>query len=490
MAHSDEPIVPGAHGNSDDHERKIRLRPRKPKVGSNRQALPYGLRTVLRLARAAKRRINGKRSASGSTKLRVGRRQFNQRCSIRVTYSSNGARGLWAAHGRYIARETATGLDASGFSPSEVGIDVSAKLRQWQSENDERLWKIIISPEFGHRLDLEKLARETLAAMEKDLGTKLEWVAVCHFNTDHPHVHVALRGRGEDGSALRLSPDYVRRGIRSHAEEGCTRQIGYRTDKDAANAEEREIHQARFTSLDRIILANAPADLGNLPQFGVSQKEIPSDDWFTKLRAQHLRARLSALQDMGLATQTDSDTWNVRSDFESVLRAMQRTGDRQKILARHGRMLSDPRLPLHACPKNFREIEGRVLGNGEDDAARHYILIEGTDAKVHFLYYSPEMEAARASGKLKANAFVRLRRRFLNGRPTTEIEDFGDAEKTLSDKSLLAAGAQRCLELRGIPPEEEGWSGWLGRYQSALRHAAQEIEVQTPKKRRDLGRER
>ena len=30
--------------------------------------------------------------------------------------------------------------------------------------------------------------------MESDLGTRLEWVATAHYNTEHPHVHVALRG--------------------------------------------------------------------------------------------------------------------------------------------------------------------------------------------------------------------------------------------------------------------------------------------------------
>jgi type IV secretory pathway VirD2 relaxase len=87
---------------------------------------------------------------------------------------------------------------------------------------------MIISPEFGERIDLNQLTRELMSRMENDLGTRLEWVAVPHFNTEHPHVHVALRGTKADGSPLDLEREYIRNGIRSIAEDLCTRQIGHR----------------------------------------------------------------------------------------------------------------------------------------------------------------------------------------------------------------------------------------------------------------------
>ena len=74
-------------------------------------------------------------------------------------------------------------------------------LEKWQHEGDPRLWKLIISPEFGKRVDLNQLTLDVMTRMEKDLGTRLEWVAVAHFNTEHPHVHVALRGIRDDKSA-------------------------------------------------------------------------------------------------------------------------------------------------------------------------------------------------------------------------------------------------------------------------------------------------
>ena len=74
-----------------------------------------------------------------------------------------------------------------------------------------------------------------MSEMETDLGTPLEWIASAHYNTEHPHVHIALRGVGAEGHPVRLSRDYVRGGIREIAENLCTRQLGYRTEFDAAD---------------------------------------------------------------------------------------------------------------------------------------------------------------------------------------------------------------------------------------------------------------
>src|SRR5262245_45628360 len=93
----------------------------------------------------------------------------------------------------------------------------------------------IISPEFGERLDPQRHTRELLSGMETDLGVDLEWLAVAHFNTGHPHVHIALRGR-TDTRPLRLQRDYIKAGIRKHAEELTTEQLGFRTELDATRS--------------------------------------------------------------------------------------------------------------------------------------------------------------------------------------------------------------------------------------------------------------
>jgi hypothetical protein len=80
------------------------------------------------------------------------------------------------------------------FNQESAGIDIARQLENWQGTSDERLWKMIVSPGFGDRIDLSRLTLDLVRQMEKDLGTELQWVAVEPHNTEHPHVHVVVRG--------------------------------------------------------------------------------------------------------------------------------------------------------------------------------------------------------------------------------------------------------------------------------------------------------
>ena len=376
-------------------------------------------------------------------------------------------RGQWRAHGRYLARESATTEPAAaGFDRSESGIDVAARLDAWQAARDARIWKVIISPEFGERVDLPRLTRDLMERVEKDLGTPLEWVAVAHFNTEHPHVHVALRGVGQDGQEVRLPREFVRNGIRSIAEDLCTRQLGHRTDMDAAEAERREVREKRFTSLDRIILRRS------VPSVGSNTVSISMDG------RPHLIARLSVLEDMGLARASGAGEWEIRPDLESVLRSMQRVADRQRTLRAHGVPMSDERLSIEV--HDFRRtplVEGRILVHGEDEqSGRGYLMLEGVDARVHYIEYTPEIEDARARGELRPNAFARLRR--IGG--AVEIEDLGDAEVLLKNGDYFANKSHEMVRKPSLSAKTPV-CGWLGRYQRALQQAATELqERQTP----------
>jgi len=293
-----------------DDERKVRLRPPKPrKARSERAVWASGFRLLMHYARSSRKGRN-RRASSGK---RGNRCPYHQRCAVRVTYLSNKTHGQWKAHGRYLARESAT---RAGF------VDISARLDEWQKANDERLWKLIISPEFGDRVDLKRLTRDLIERMEKDLGTALEWAAVEHYNTEHPHVHVVVRGLRADGTALRMSRDYIQHGVRSISEHLCTCQLGYRTELDAMESERREITETRFTSLDRRIMREArnPSE-----DFEVVRNPTkPGLSEMARSRTKHEASRLAVLQRMGLAESKGGASWLVHRDFEQVLRAMQR----------------------------------------------------------------------------------------------------------------------------------------------------------------------
>jgi len=324
---------------SKSEERDFRLRPRKPPIPrqtDERLAWAAAFRTIVHFAHSSRAlRIGGRSPAWKTTAV-----PSHQRCAIRVTYARNVVKGHWRAHGRYITRESAAAGSpaATGFDQKQHGIDVPSTLERWQAAKDTRLWKIIVSPEFGERLDLTRLTRDLVGRMEKDLHTQLEWVAVVHFNTEHPHVHVALRGVGRNGEEIHLARDYVKAGMRCIAEDLCTRQLGHRTEMDAIEAERREIREKRFTSLDRMILRKATPGIDEpystiILQATDRRAGRGGSSW---MRQQHIISRLVVPEEMGLARSSEAGAWSLHPNLEVVLRAMQRTADRQKTLRRSG----------------------------------------------------------------------------------------------------------------------------------------------------------
>jgi hypothetical protein len=289
-----------------------------------------------------------------------------------------------------------------------------------------------------------------------------------------------VRGIGSDRGSLRLSRDYVQHGIRSVAEDLCTRQLGYRTELDTLESDRREITEKRFTSIDRRFLRDASdvrLDLGP-HYFSVVRNLVQADlSESARVRARHEAARLAVLERMGLAESTGSSVWRVRRDFSQVLRAMQRATDRQRTLTAHGAVMSDERLPIEVLDMvQMRSVEGRVLVHGQDElTGRNYLMLEGIDAKVYFVNYTREMEEARSRGELQTNSFVRLRRLPMDRGTVLDVKDLGEAEKLLGNSAHLRKTAQALLQ-RGIMPSEDGWGGWLGRFQTALCEAAFEIE--------------
>jgi len=232
---------------------------------------------------------------------------------------------------------------------------------------------------------------------------------------------------------------------------------------DAAEAERREIDAHRYTSLDRIISrennpVRAPGVHRDTAHFMISRS--PGDhglQGFPKIQEQHVAARLVTLEKMGLAEPIGANSWLVRRDFESVLRAMQLVHDRQKMLAAYGALLSDERLQLVVTDlRKLKSLEGRVVLHGEEEAGREagqaYLLLEGTDARLHHVYYTPEIHRARSQGKLPINSFIRLRRIFNeNLRPELAIDDWGDCEKLLRGQRYFQDAPRRRLSESTVP---------------------------------------
>ena len=156
---------------SEEREREFHLRPTKRRPTAPDEAKIWSI--------AFKRVMHMARMSSGRPGTHAPRRAtpaYKQRCAIRVTYSATKTAGQWKAHGRYIAREGATHeqeRSREGFGPLLDGVAIEGTLHQWQMAGDPRLFKLIISPEFGDRVNLKKFTRDLMAEMQRDLGTRL-----------------------------------------------------------------------------------------------------------------------------------------------------------------------------------------------------------------------------------------------------------------------------------------------------------------------------
>jgi hypothetical protein len=82
---------------------------------------------------------------------------------------------------------------------------------------------------------------------------------------------------------------------------------------------------------------------------------------------------------------------------------------------------------------------------------------------------------------------VRLRKVYSEGHPLINIDELGDSESILRNKAYLRETAQQLIR-RGMVPQEEGWNGWLGRYQKAVAEAA--IPPERPRPAKETGRDK
>jgi type IV secretory pathway VirD2 relaxase len=284
-------------------------------------------------------------------------------------------------HLRYIERE---GVDRQGgagqaYGPTTDVADLDAF--QARSANDRHQFRFIVSPEDAEQLDdLRTYTRHLMARMEADFGTRLEWVAVDHWNTDNPHTHIVLRGKDDTGKDLIIASDSIAEGMRWRASELATEWLGPRTELEIQRAGQREVDQERWTGLDRILQREAVD--------GLVRPETLAEPRLQRQR-QMLIGRLQSLQRMGLATEQQPGIWVIHAEAESTLRAMGERGDiirtMQRAMGNRGRELAVFQ------PGEGRATVGRVVSKGLADELydKGYLVIDGLDGKAHYVALPP-----------------------------------------------------------------------------------------------------
>ncbi len=301
-----------------------------------------------------------------------------------VNLSKAGPRST-ISHLRYIERE---GVDRQGgpghaYGPTTDAADTAAF--EDRGREDRHQFRFIVSPEDAEQLDdLRTYTRHLMARMEADLGTRLDWVAVDHWNTDNPHTHVVLRGKDDTGKDLIISRDYIAEGMRHRATELATEWLGPRTELEIQRAMQREVDQERWTGLDRT--------LQRLAEDGLVRPEMLADPRLQRQR-QMLIGRLQRLQRMGLATEQQPGTWAIHAEAEPTLRAM---GERGDIIRTMQRAMSGKQreLAVFQPGEDGRAIVGRVVDKGLADELhdKGYLVVDGTDGKAHYVTLPPRSE--------------------------------------------------------------------------------------------------
>ncbi len=302
-----------------------------------------------------------------------------RRVAVKIRSVRLGGNGLAKAqaHLRYLQRDGAQkDKDGEKIPGKLYGRDceeIDGKEFLKEGKGDRHQFRIILSPEDASELtDLSSFTRDVMAAAEKDLGTKLDWVAVNHFDTDHPHVHVVLRGKADDGKDLVIARNYITHGFRKRASEIATLELGQRRDIEIARSRYAEVDKERFTSLDH--------ELAVIAKDGAIAFEKPRAP-YERFRVKLLMARLQTLEKMTLARR-DKSGWHLSERHEPALKAMGRRGD---IIRSMADAISEGFGPL-----TFREfgsetlpakLIGRIVGMGAADDAhdKRFLALGGID---------------------------------------------------------------------------------------------------------------
>jgi type IV secretory pathway VirD2 relaxase len=313
--------------------------------------------------------------------------------------------GALRAHIGYLKRDGVTRDGSSGklFDAAEDNADGRAFAER--CDGDRHHFRFIVSPDDAGELEsLRSFTRELMHQASRDLGTRLDWVAVDHWNTEHPHIHILVRGRADDGSDLVISRDYIGKGLRARAGDLVARELGPRSELEIQRGLEAEVTAERWTKLDQVIAREARGAEGVVD---LRPQRDAERDSLREIRI----GRMRTLERLGLAEPAGSACWVVAEDAEPRLRALGERGDIIKRL--HKSLAKDgaPRAPSSWAlegESHGEPVIGRLIARGLDDELRGtaFAVIDGIDGRVHHLKL-PDIDA---TGDGPAGGIVELRR--------------------------------------------------------------------------------
>jgi type IV secretory pathway VirD2 relaxase len=306
-----------------------------------------------------------------------------RRATVKARYTRQqpGELGAARAHLRYIQRDGVTRDGEPGRLYDADSDDADGIAFLNRSEGDPHQFRFIVSAEDSSRLrELKPFIRDLMRQMEQDLDTKLDWVAVDHFNTGHPHSHIVIRGRDDRGQPLIMARDYIGHGVRARAQALVTLELGPENDLERIQKLLNEVDHERFTRLDRALLSKAK---DNIVVVMTADEQDPA-------RKTMRVGRLKTLEKMGLATERQPGVWALDGELEPKLRRLGERADTYKMmhraLAEAGIERAGTHLAVFERGRRQTPVVGKVFSVGlvDEISDRQYVIVDGADGRVHY----------------------------------------------------------------------------------------------------------
>lgn len=382
-----------------------------------------------------------------------------RRAIVKTRLVRLGTKGMGTAraHLRYIQRDGVTREGAPGELYSADRDQADGKAFLERCDGDRHQFRFIVSAEDGAEYpDLKPYIRRLMTQAEADLGTKLDWVAVDHFNTERSHSHVMLRGIDDRGDNLIIAREYIAQGFRERAAELVTLDLGPRTNREIEERLRHDVGQERLTAIDRRLLRRIDTDRV------VSSAD--RDPFQQSLQA----GRLRKLCAMGLADDIGGGRYQLADGLQDTLRHM---GERGDIIRTMQRELTRRRLDRAGVDRviadgNTPPIIGRILHRGFTDEHndRHFLMVDGVDGRVHYV----GIGRGDSTGPTPEGSIVRVFPRDAVAR---------EADRTVADVAAANDGRYSVdLHLRHDPSATQAFAETHVRRLEAMRRANAGIE--------------
>jgi type IV secretory pathway VirD2 relaxase len=221
------------------------------------------------------------------------------------------------SHLRYLERDGVTpdGEKGRAYSALENEADGPAFIER--GREDRHQFRFIVAPEDADRMgDLRGFTRDLMRQMEQDLDTRLDWIAVDHHNTGHPHTHIMVRGVTDDGKILNIAGDYIAHGIRHRANELVILELGHQSEIEVARKLASEVNAERVTRLDRMLIAE------QRDQGFIDLRPRAGSSYLIQENRHLLIDRAKRLERYGLATGAEPGRWVVSDKAEATLKEL------------------------------------------------------------------------------------------------------------------------------------------------------------------------